>query len=278
MPSKKTLTSIIDGATIRHPEGVAVADPFCPISYDQSEVDGVKIPRFNLSLVDPDGQKHFVETHTAAYEPLENKVAMTLARQVIERTDAAFKPADILWDGARFTARFISERIVAEPVKGDIVALGLLVHNSYNASLTFGIRFFAERLACSNGMVLTQALGGFTLKHLNGKEELFAEAAEQILGAGARFPGVMSQLGQLASRPATLHSFTNWALALDGGTPKFPQGNLLDVLHDLDTGSATLWDQLNAFTYIASHKVAPFTGIDLSDRICRIALNEARTN
>lgn len=274
MPGKKIITSVIEGATIRHPEDVAVANPFCPIAYDQADVDGVKIPRFNLSLVDPENRKRFVDTHTDAYQPVENRQAMALATQVIERTDAAFKPADILWDGARFTARFVSERIVAQPVPGDMVALGLLVHNSYNGTLAFGIRFYAERLKCSNGMIFTQELGGFSLRHLDGQDKLFDEAAERILGAGARFPEVMRKLGILAGREATLDSVSRWVLALDKGTPKFPQGGLISVLEALHKGHPTMWDQLNAFTYVSAHDVAPFTGIDLSDRICRLAMEE----
>jgi hypothetical protein len=272
----KYTTSVKDGITVRHPEDVAVADPFVDIDYRVVEVNGVPIPRHALSLVDPiDKHLHFVQAHTDSYEPITNAAAMALATQVLERTEVGFQPADILWDGKRFNARFVSDRLVQDAVPGDTLALGLLVQNSYDGTMSFGIRFFVQRLVCMNGMFFTQTLGGFTLKHLNGNTDQYDEAAQRILGGAAKFPGLVTQIGRLAQRPATLQTVSNWALELDKGTPKFPRSNLLDILSDLrDADSPSLWDQLNAFTYVANHEVAPFTGMDLSDRICRVALAE----
>lgn len=272
----KYVTSVCDGATIRHPHDIEVADPFAEIDYQQLTVDGQQIPRFALSLVHPETKvKTFVQSHTDAYAPISNRAAMAVAGQVVDRMAVAFKPADMLWDGSRFSAQFVSERLVLEAVKGDVLALGLMVHNSYDRSTSFGLRFFIQRLACLNGMFFTEILGGFSFKHLDGSEEQIDEASHTLLGASERFPELVSQLGKLTSIPATMDSIARWSLNLDVGTPRFPRAHTLTVLSQVrEKPKPTLWDQLNAFTSVASHEVQPFTGIDLSDRICRLALAE----
>ncbi len=83
--------------------------------------------------------------------------------------------------------------LAVEPVPNDIVQLALHVVNSYDGSTTFGLALNANRLVCTNGMMIDFFLGDFKFRHYGHDD--FQQELEEASNA------VMGLAGQLSREP-----------------------------------------------------------------------------
>lgn len=68
--------------------------------------------------------------------------------------------------GSVVFGRFFSQANGHVQVKvGDIVRVGVEIFNSYDGSMPVGLMLIAERLSCTNGMVVPETLTSFSVKH-----------------------------------------------------------------------------------------------------------------
>jgi len=77
----------------------------------------------------------------------------------------------ICQNGAIMFCKFFSDTHYKEEIKvGDIVKFGIEVFNSYDGTSRCGALLVAERLVCSNGMVVPSTLLSFSIKHIGTVE------------------------------------------------------------------------------------------------------------
>lgn len=256
------------------PEDLEVKDPFTPIEVTTLAAGKSPVPAIAIHLRKPDGSLVYVDHHSDQYHVVSNTLALETAEAVMHSTDLAFSPLRSVWDGKRWSALYVSNNKIATIRDVDRVGLGLLVQNSYNATLMFGVRLLAIRFACENGLVVGSHLEGFTFKHVNGsgREGIIEDGRQRLIEHADAFVHVIEAFRAMDSLPVSACDVGIWARELVEGSPAWPKTQLYPVLQQLEkVKSPTVWDLYNAFTYVTSHELNPFTGVDLAERVADIA-------
>ncbi len=124
-----------------------------------------------------------------------NEAVHDIALDVLSRSELTFDDAGQIFDGKRYRQRWVLPDLSAEPRPNDIVQIALDIVNSYDGSTTFGLAFNAQRLICTNGMMVDFMLGGFKFRHF-GNDDF----ASELDAAANHVRGLTEQLGTLSSK------------------------------------------------------------------------------
>jgi len=144
-------------------------------------------------ILDP-SEKH-IEAGVVSkdYRLVSNLEARNIALDILTKTGLPFEERTVLFDGKRYLQRWAIPDFHLEPRPGDIVRLGLEVHNSYDGSSHFSLAFVAERLTCLNGMMVDFLLGGFRFRHY-GENGAFNQELDQAMDSIRRLDAQSNKL------------------------------------------------------------------------------------
>ncbi|MBU0646733.1 DUF945 domain-containing protein, partial [Patescibacteria group bacterium] len=161
----------------------------------------------------------------------------------LEKTGYDYHLAKHLFDGKRFQQRWIIPEISFEPQVGDVVQVAVDAFNSYDGSTTFGLAFNAQRLVCSNGMVVDFRLGSFRFRHYGSEDfqEELSQAAITIRELSNKMLGLVTCLKRIVDVPIERPDIQNTFREL-----KLPKTYVADVFMALDGDNQ--WALYNAFT------------------------------
>lgn len=174
-------------------------DPFAPVTIvPLYTADGSQSSR-NAVMIDNQGEQEEVGIVSDSYQLVPNSVVHEIATDVLTRTEMLFEENSLLFDGKRFRQRWVIPDLAIQPVPGDIVNVAMDVINSYDGSTQFGVLFNAQRLVCSNGMMLDFLLGGFRFRHFghDGFINELQEAAQVIRNLADRLEPVTGRIQRL---------------------------------------------------------------------------------
>ena len=137
---------------------------------------------------------------------------------------------------------------------GDVLSLGLLFENSYDGSRRLAVSLYANRLVCSNGLILPQYFSRLRFKHTSASaawEEETQRALSMIVRAGDDLRRFADMAKQMSGVP-----FGNKEMEFvrRQGLSKLPTGlwgKVIDryLLHE----DKTAWGFLNAGTNVLWH-------------------------
>ena len=179
------------------------SDPFLPVSKSQLFTsDGTPSSRQSVILQTEEGQIE-VGNVSEGYQLVPNEAVYDIALDVLSRSEFAFNDAGQIFDGKRYRQRWILPELTAEPRKGDLVQIAFDLVNSYDGSTTFGLAFNAQRLVCTNGMMLDFWLGGFKFRHY-GQDDFAGEldfAANHVRGIAEQLEPLSQKLQHLIETP-----------------------------------------------------------------------------
>ena len=157
---------------------INVIDPFLPIQkMELTNSLGLKSKAFAVVL-DPEGDAQEVGVVSSNYNLVSNNEVVEAAFEILKRSGLEHGEMKHAFNGKQFRGRFVMKH----PDYGfdaksgpelDRVQLVLDVNNSYDGSSRFGLSFNLERLACSNGMMVSHLLGGFAFKHNSTNQSEF---------------------------------------------------------------------------------------------------------
>ena len=185
-----------------------------------------------------------------------NRQVRDMALEITDRSELSWEESKVFFDGKRFVYALVaSPSISAEVQVGDILTLGLMFENSYDGSRKLAVSLFANRLVCSNGMLVPQYFTRKRFKHDSlsaGWEEEVHRALSMIQLAGAgliRFAKVASYLTQYELGSEQLkHIRSNVLDRLPTGI----WGKVMDQY--LLSEDLTAWGLLNAGTFVSWHR------------------------
>lgn len=194
-------------------------------------------------ILDPEGANQEVGVVSKDYQLVPNQEVVQIAEEVLERAELEYTLAKHLFDGRRFRQRWIVPELAAEPAVGDVIQVAIDVFNSYDGTSTFGLAFNAQRLACTNGMVVDFLLGGFRFRHYGNEEfqEELSWAAQRIRELGPKMLQLAPTIQQMMEQPVTRIDIQALLKKID-----LPKTYAADVFMDLD--GDTEWHLYNAFT------------------------------
>jgi len=178
------------------------ADPFLPVTKVPLYTGTGEQSSRHAVLLEHEGQNIEVGVVSENYQLVPNEEVHGIALDVLTRTGMAFDDAGQLFDGKHYRNRWVLPDLVTEPRVNDIVQIALDVVNSYDGSTTFGLAFNAQRLICSNGMMLDFMLAGFKFRHL-GNDNFSVEldmAAGQILNLAEQLDTLTQKLQALVDQ------------------------------------------------------------------------------
>jgi len=203
---------------------------------------GMQSSRYAVML-DPQGQNFEAGIVSGDYQLVPNQNVCDIATDVLDRTGLTYDESKQLFDGRKFQQRWIIPELQAEPEVGDIVQVAVDVYNSYDGSTTFGLAFNAQRLVCSNGMVLDFMLGGFRFKHYGNEhfQEELTQAASRIRELGSRMIHLTNSLRKMINTPIHREDIQESFRQLN-----LPKTYISDVYMALNGDD--LWALYNAYT------------------------------
>lgn len=103
------------------------------------------------------------------YKLVRHEEVLRSIYQVVPGLNLKESSRSLCKNGAVMFTKFFMEGNGRKEMKvGDIVKFGIEVFNSYNGSLPVGVVLIAERLKCSNGMVVPETITRFAVKHYGG--------------------------------------------------------------------------------------------------------------
>ena len=281
------------------PAAIAINnDPFCdvdlmPLEETQGKYAVVRLKNAETGAFVPIDNKGAI--HGRDYRLVPNTLINQLAQDILTKTEMPFEllgqssggsQYHTVWDGKKFARRWIINQPHDDKELGQLL-FGVEAVNSYDGSYKVGLSFYFMHSRCLNQFHVSNTMGSFIFSHFDRGDstlEQDIERAVTAVGEQARnFAAVLPKLRQL-NKPLgkdhdNLSGFLKLRQELAGEKPSWPSsydGDVLDELQgngithrlglpqaDLGCGP-TLWNLLNAYTAVTSHRIGGFRGTDLS--------------
>ena len=224
-----------------------IDDPFLRVRKEQLFTSDNRPSSQYAVMLQQEDQEVEVGHVSENYQLVPNQAVHQIALDVLSRSNLGFDDAGLIFDGKRYRQRWILPDLSVEPKKNDIVQLSFDVINSYDGSTTFGLAFNAQRLVCTNGMMLDFMLGGFRFRHFG--HDAFPEemelAVSSLQNLSAQLEPLNSKLQYMIDQPVDRHyiqqAFTDLKL-----TDKMKANVFMEVEED------TAWGFYNACTHVLS--------------------------
>lgn len=202
-------------------------------------------------ILDPEGAHEEVGVVSRDYQLVPNRKVQEIALDILDRSQLNFEKDSLLFDGKHYRERWVLPDLSIEPVPGDVVRLALDIVNSYDGTKRVSVSFNAQRLVCSNGMMLDYFLGGVRFRHI-GDRDFEAElqgAADSIHQVQDRLSNLMPAFQQMINTPVDV-PFLQQAYSELKLSNSLVAGSLLN----LDSEAQHRWGLYNSITDILSRQ------------------------
>jgi len=224
-----------------------IADPFLPVRKERLFTSDNRPTSQFAVMLENEGQEIEVGHVSENYQLVPNEAVHQIALDVLSRSSLGFDDSGMIFDGKRYRQRWVLPDLSVEPAKDDIVQLSFDVINSYDGSTTFGLAFNAQRLVCTNGMMLDFMLGGFKFRHFGN--DAFPEEMELAVNSLQNLSGQLEPLSlklqhlidEPVDRSYMQQAFTDLKL-----TDKMKANVFMSIEDD------TAWGFYNACTHVLS--------------------------
>jgi len=164
-------------------------------------------------------------------------------------TELNLSRVELCKNGAILFAHYDTPKLKPIEVKvGDIVSFGVEIFNSYNGMLKVGFMIVANRLKCTNGMIVPESLAVISQKHTG---ELDAEDIEE------KFSQRVPLFLRAANKWSEWSEFTPDAAAIADFFKKHLGKRLMAELTDRFKAEEdqSLWGLFNLLTYYRTHQI-----------------------
>jgi hypothetical protein len=220
--------------------------------------DGMRSRGFTVRLEDPAAADGWREVGIVSedYLLVPNQDVRDMALEITDRSGVPWKESKTFFDGKRFVYALTttSDGLSAEVVPGDVLSIGLMFENSYDGSRRLAVNLYANRLVCSNGLVLPEHFARLRFKHTSasaGWESETQRALSMIASAGddlRRFANIARRLDDVDFSIPEMEAIRKRGLAK---LPVSLWGRVIDrfLLHE----EPSAWGFLNAGTNVFWH-------------------------
>ena len=128
--------------------------------------DGVVIPN-KRAVVNTDRNNQVLGIVSPRYQIIHNTKLLDAINPILDDLGLDVDTPNIrsTKNGAVTFFKFMTEKITGEIQKGDIVRFGCEFFNSYDGSMPVGFHIIAERLVCTNGLVVPKSITEIHIRH-----------------------------------------------------------------------------------------------------------------
>lgn len=224
--------------------------------------DAMRSRGTSVRLADPDAPTGWREVGVVSpgYLLVPNADVRRMAEDVAVASGMHWAEDRVFFDGRRYLYGLVAdpEAVYAEVAVGDVVGVGLLFENSYDASRRLGASLYVHRLSCSNGLLASERLARVRFRHARGSASWRGEVARALSMLDAA-PERLRSFAALCARLARHRLGTPELAAVRQGAlaalPVSLWGRVVDRY--LADGDPTGWGLLNAATAEAWHAERP---------------------
>jgi hypothetical protein len=234
-------------------------DPYAPIEkVPLLTHDGMRSRGFTVRLEDDTASAGWKEVGIVSedYLLVPNSQVRDMAREITDRTDLSWHESKTFFDGKRFVHALTThaDTLTVRVAPNDVLSLGLLFENSYDGSRRLAVSLYANRIVCSNGLIVPQFFSRLRFKHTTaslGWEEETERALAVISSAGVG----LRQFADMAKRLSDTYFGTKeMEMVRRRGLSRLPVGlwgKVIDryLLHE----DQHAWGFLNAGTNVVWH-------------------------
>jgi hypothetical protein len=154
-------------------------------------------------------------------------------------------------NGAQLFATYTFKDKSLEVAKDDIVAMRLILRNSYDGTKTFQLALGACRLVCTNGMVIAKDIFSFSLKHYSNQMPEIEKISERITGMMKSFKELLPAMQKMDKQPLKSRP-TLFKSSKDLFIPKYLLKEAEMVYNE---NKQTVWTYYNSLTFANTHKM-----------------------
>lgn len=155
-------------------------------------------------------------------------------------------------EGKYMFARYMSPKIKSVTVaKGDIIQFGVEIFNSYNGKMALGMRMFALRLVCTNGMTTPHSISTIQVRHVGGANLI--EARKQFEEKVKLFTAYGEQWQKwlkISPKEAQIKDFLGKHISSETAR------GIIRTKYETDK-DRSLWGLFNAVTWFGTHVLKP---------------------
>jgi hypothetical protein len=234
-------------------------DPFAPVRLAPLMTSGGLSPDRRAVILTvrnaDDTERDVTVGHTGADHRLTtNQQVVDAASDILEK---AFAGADLasdrtLFDGMHFEARWLLP--IEAPVSwlggSEVVRMTATAHNCYDDSTSSRLALNAIVRACTNGLVISEHLGDYTLAQFEASSPEYAAETGRIAAevvSNPHWSNVISRFNQMASSPLGQHALEKFRLEIP-----LPE-SMHEEIHRRLEGD-TVWSLYMAATAVLSHE------------------------
>ncbi|MBN1435414.1 DUF932 domain-containing protein [Candidatus Fermentibacterales bacterium] len=239
---------------------VSVRDPMSPVRAVEVRTNGDAVFQ-GIEILADSGQYELLNVHSTSYNLLANADVERAARRVLDDSGLDWRRVRETWTGRFWARQWMSDYQIEAPAVGDVLALGLLVQNSYDGSAQASMVLMAYVVACTNGLMSSRHFESYAMKHL--VSETF-----DTRGAVAKLNAGMQQVQELVPVMERLHRIPLTVdllvdVAVRTQLPRAEWGFVLEKLK----GAETAYGLLMALTDRLSRNGRGRAGLDHQDRV-----------
>lgn len=237
-----------------------VSDPMSPVRSVEIRTNGDAVFQ-GVEILSDCGQFELLNIHSASYNLLANSDVQKAAQSVLDDSGLSWRKVRETWNGRFWAEQWISDCQVEAPEVDDLLAMGLLVQNSYDGSAQASMVLMGFVVACTNGLMSTRHFESYSMKHLTS--ETFDNS-----GAVAKLDAGVQQVQALVP---VMHSLNRIPLSVGllarvAGETQLPRAEWGFILEKL-SGARTAYDLLMRITDRLSRNARGRAGLDHQNRI-----------
>ena len=202
-------------------------------------------------ILDPEGAHEEVGVVSREYQLVPNRKVQEIALDILSRSQLNFEEDSLLFDGKHYRQRWVLPDLSIEPSPGDVVRLALDIVNSYDGTKRVSVSFNAQRLVCSNGMMLDYFLGGVRFRHIGDRdfESELQSAADSIHQVQDRLTHLLPAFQQMINTPVDVPFLQRTYSEL-----KLSNSLVAGSLLNLESDEQHRWGLYNSITDILSRQ------------------------
>ncbi len=188
---------------------------------------------------------------SSRYKIIQNQYLLNLIHPVMEELGFRNPPIVNKTKGGAVTFfKFLGDKITGEIQKGDIVRFGCEFFNSYNGSMPVGFHIIAERLVCTNGLVVPKSITEIHIRHTGD-----ANVKTIRNRVSEYFPKTISAINLWKEWSETRPQEYQLESYLKKLVSNKLQLEFMNKYRNLPKEKQNLWEFYNILTYYTTHQI-----------------------
>lgn len=243
-----------------------------PIKISDIKADDILIPR-RYAVIRTDTNEP-LGIISDKYQLVHHKTVIDSFRQALVQTNTDLEEDIALsLNGAYLNAKYTFSKYKDEILKGDYVSMQIYLENSYDTTTSIKFVLGALRLACTNGLIVTERVMSFSQRHTT-QQFIVKDMADKIIELGSYFnKRVIPQMRKMSLtylKPEKSSEGYNKYIK----NKTFPLWLIDEAKYKYREEDNTVWEFYNSFTY-AIRLASSRLGVKSQTQFLKKAWNEA---